>query len=230
MGVGMMGHIGAIGADQVLVLPLIDSRTNGISMVQIGPKDRRHPFRWFVRLPNIEDAERFPCPFGYDRKSVRFDPVILYYDHPVPPRTSAVINRIVCGADVGKCAQTSIEQWIPTQETVHLPALPISIPSLAAGQILEFIGTSYWRKGPGKNRVDGWTKREAGPSAVENRTLSILCMFKMTWLPKETSKTRYQVMSGRVTDRAPIAPVADSAPTPLADLNPPDQTEPPTDE
>jgi|GEM_PF-5160640 len=222
------GQLGTVGSDMTIVLPLSDSKTNGPASAIVGPKERKNAFRWFVRTPDLRDAEKFACPMGYDRRSIRFDPVLLYLDHPFPPRTAATIKRVVCGSETGKIRGTQLDQWTSTRETIHWPALEFEAPTIGPCQVLEFEGTSWWKKGPWGKTMDPWLKGERGPVGTEIRTLSVLCLFRMSWLPRET-RSRFQFVDGSAVHRPPISVVAREAPQSVApappEVEPPDQKE-----
>ncbi len=196
-------HVATIGSNGTLVLPVLDSRTGGQASVVVGPGTRKNAFRWFVTTPRLEDAERFGCPFGYERRSVRFEPVLLYVDYPVPPMTGVSLVRVACGSEAGKIAQTQIDRWVPTEETIHWPAMAFSSNTMAPDQTLEFEGSSWWKRDfRGKKTMDPWVMTTSPPLGTEVRTLSILCLFRMTWLPKKTG-AKYQFVNGSAMGAPP---------------------------
>lgn len=223
-----------VGSDGKLSVPVMDARTNSFACAFVGPRDRRNALRWFVRMPEREDAERFPCAMGYDRKSVRFEPYMLYVDSPVPERTSVVISKVVCGSEVGKIDKTPIERWSPVpDETICWPAMPFSVGSVAPGQAVEFVGSSWWRRTPGRRRAEAWEPLERGPQMEVPRVMSVCCLVRMSWLPAKTEKHRFQFVPRAAAGRPPSVPVEKRAPrTPLQpgqqDPERPEEGDPPT--
>lgn len=202
------GLVVTVGRDGNLSIPVVDARTNSMAMALVGPKDRRNAVRWFVRLPTLEESERFPCPMGYDRKTIRFEPFLLYVDSPIPHRTMVSFHKVMCGSEVGKIDKTTLDRWMPTpQETIHWPALSLSIGAVAPNQVVELLGSSWWRKGPGKKRLDTWEIPDRGPQFEEQRILSVYCLVKMSWLPAQVGKTKFQFVPGKATHKPPVAPV-----------------------
>lgn len=217
-----------IGGDQTLSMPLIDTKTNGPLMLEIGPKNQTHNFRWFVRLPSLEDSERMPCPFGYDRTTIRFDPILLYIDAPTPVGANFHLYQVSSGPFSSRLPKTSSERWTATRETVRWPALLLNLESMAPDSAIEFHGVSGWKF---SNRTRGiWPH---GPPSLQAHAISVMCLFKMTWLPKEKGKVQIQYVSGSAVDRpqnapVPVQPVPDlekeelppEAPPPVPDVDP----------
>ncbi len=203
-----------VGQDKKVSLPVLDARTNSYSAALVGPRDRRNAIRWFVRMPEIEEAERFPCPMGYDRRTIRFEPFMLYVDSPIPPRTSVTFTRVICGPENGTIGKMSIDQWAASrEEAIYWPAMPFSIGSVAPDQVVEFVGTSWWRKTPGKKRLEAWQPVERGPQLEEERIMSVYCLVRMSWLPAKTRQSRSQFQfAPKAAGRAPVAPVGARAP------------------
>lgn len=228
-----------VGRDGNLSIPVVDARTNTMASAIVGPKDRRNAIRWFVRIPTIDEAERFPCPMGYDRKTVRFEPYLLYVDSPIPLRTQVSFHKVICGPEVGRISKTTIDMWSPTpQETILWPALPFSVGSVAPGQVVEFIGSSWWRRSQGRKRLDPWEQIERGPQFEETRMMSMNCLVRMSWLPAQVGRTKFQFVPGKAAQKTPTAhvdprmPRAPSAPKDLGQVDPirPVETGPSNDE
>lgn len=202
------GVFGSVDSGPTLVLPLIDSRTGGSAVAHIGPNIRANPFRWFIKLPDKEDAERLPAPMGFDRESIRFEPFLLYLDQMLPNRTHVTVDRVLCGSEAGSIQKTPMEKWLPVTETVHWPAIYFHMTALAPGQIIEFLGSSRWRRAPLKNKVDPWEKMTSGPALSEPRVLSVQCMIRLSWLPKMSQRQKIKISKGNPAADAPVAPVA----------------------
>lgn len=218
-----------VGGDGKLSIPVLDSRTNDFAAALVGPRDKRNAIRWFVRMPEADEAEKLPCPMGYDRRSVRFEPYMIYIDSPIPPRTSIVFHKVVCGSEVGKIDKSPADQWRPSPDTICWPALEFSIGSVAPGQAVEFIGSSWWRRSPGRKRMDAWEPLERGPQFEEPRVMSACCLVRMSWLPARPAKARFQFVPKAASGRAPTVPVDRRNPRPPLQEEQPSPERPPED-
>jgi hypothetical protein len=84
-----------------------------------------------------------------------------------------------------------MHKWTPQPETVHWPAFPLQGAQMTPGETLELSGHGYWMK-PSRYKTQRRTPSpyEPGqtpfpPEFLENHVISVLCLFRMSWLPTQ---------------------------------------------
>lgn len=198
--------VGTIGSNGTLVLPFLDAVTNSVPCWILGPDERRNPVRWFLRMPELEDAEKFPAPLGRDRRSIRFSPTLVYLENMAPPNITGMLDRVLAGESEGSVTKKCMHLWRPLPDTVHFPAHEIRTRELKPGEALELQGATWWRKSRRRKPEYEWEKdlfKDRSSSVTERQPLSMLCLIKMTWLPSTPRKMSYRVVNGSPTMRNP---------------------------
>jgi hypothetical protein len=194
-----------VGTDQTLTKPLLDADTGGVTRLCAGPEYRRHNLRFFLRMPSEDEAEKLPCPMGFDRKSVTFEPYMLVLPNPLPHNVTAQFYRINTPDGRGKIGKRKLHLWHPEVDTAIYPSLAVNVGSLQPGQPLELHGTSYWynpRSGRRTTRQSTQTFVNAAPDwmppppVVTYSPFQILVMIRMKWLPATAQDHRTEYVSG----------------------------------
>lgn len=205
-----------VGTNGTLTMSLVDANTSQIACLRAGNGYKRHPFRFFAKMPEREEAERFPSPLSYDRSTVTFVPTLLVLDQPLPPHFTAGFTRVVTlKGDLGKLTKTAIHCWRPELESHLFPAARIECSSLRPGETVEFEGVSYWYNSTTKMRGararDGFLSRapsERPPSTEMRQAVSLRLFITMSWLPLHVDNRGFQVVQGDPLHHASPAPVS----------------------
>lgn len=193
------------GADNRMVVPLIEVSTNGPPILQIGPGTTRWPFRWFLRMPDLEECERIPCPMAYDRSSIRFEPEVVYSDQQIPEYAHFEIHKIILGDEIVR-TKSKFHSWERSIDTGGHPSLKVGMASMAPGSTMEFIGTTYWKQ-PQKSEV--WQNRM--PTERTRIGISLLMRLKPSWLPKPEKRKKIEFFRGSTAEK-PMDPVSVTPP------------------
>jgi hypothetical protein len=220
---GFERFVTTVGTNGTMVFPLLDARNAGIPTFIVGPSYRRNGIRFYARMPSVDEAERLPSPMGYDRRSVTFEPVLLYIDGPLPPHCTGEFHRVMSGKNRGKMDKKPLHKWYPLEDTAIYPAAQINIPTLRPDETIEFEGSSYWYNPKQATRTVSqrpsmyrpYSQPEPPPSIESQRPVSLMLLVKLKWLPNDVKKKNIQVVEGSPIDFVnPPQPLAPEAPVP----------------
>jgi hypothetical protein len=197
----MSSFVTTVGTDQTMSMPLLDAETGGITRLISGPDYRRNSLRYFLRMPDKDEAEKLPCPMGFDRNSITFEPYLIVAPNPIPDCVTAQFYRITGPEGRGKIGKRKIHLWQSQIDTGIYPCHPIQIHSLRPGQTMEIEGNSFWFN-PRRTRRAGQVYVAASPEwspAPPIKTFvpfQLLVMVKMKWLPKNVAKGHTEYVHG----------------------------------
>ena len=211
------------GSNGSLVLPMVDTTTSGMPSLKIGPYFAKNPLHLSIVMPEREEAYNLPAPLKADRRSVRFQPVLLYLDMPLMPQTSFHFDRVSSMDERGKVHKTPAHMWEPHERTAIYPSLPVQMAPVLPGERVHFDGWSFFvrkKKGtlkPGSRVVSPFDANFDPPEMSRYVNVRILCLVEMTWSTMERpGKRRIQVVQGDPvvwsTGQAPEPIVPDMAP------------------
>lgn len=217
-----------VGTNGTITFPLQDAANAQIPVLPIGPHYRRNPFRFFVKMPSKEEAEKLPAPLRFDRKTVTFEPLQLYIGGPLPPHCTAKFTRVMSGTYKGKINKKPLHQWTTQVDTTIYPAAPIELPALRPGEIIEFEGVSWWynarppRAGQ-RVRTNPFAypqPPEPPPNIAMRMPVHLMLLVKMKWLPKEVRRKNIRVVQGSPIDWT-VSPSAISPEAPAPEVQTP---------
>lgn len=215
--------ITTIGTNGTITMPLLDAKTGGPPILVIGPVYKRNAFRFFAKMPSLEDAAQLPAPITADRMTVSYEPLLVYQDGPLPPHATGHIYRVVAGREKGKMPKKDFHLWDPDENTAIYPAAKIRIPTLKPDEVIEFEGVShffnpetpkYSQKGKPLNPFH-WVVMPEDPPAVElHAAMMFRLLVKLHFLPLRHSKKRYHVVEGNPVQwaHAPVTPPRETEP------------------
>lgn len=209
-----------VGTNGTISMPLFDS-SGGIPLLRIGPVYERHSIRYFVKMPDLEDAGHLPAPMNADRNTITFEPCFVYISSPIPPGCNAKFLRAVSGNTKGKITKKPIRKWTSNESSTIYPVGSIQIPQMRPGDTIELEGVSFFQSAKKtsyaqrkKQRLNpfAWSSQFSIPPPQSEMThpLSIQLLVKLHYLPKTGSKKRYKVVEG-----SPLA--WNEAPMPVED-------------
>lgn len=192
-----------VGADGTMVMPLSDASSSGIPILIVGPGYSRNAVRYFVTMPDKEEAVRhLPVPIGYNRESVTFEPRALIVSGPLPFHCTVMFIRIRAGSDKGKISKKAAHLWSPLDNTALWPAIPLNMPPLSPGETLDFQGTSYWyndsnyKNRKAKSVLTFPLPPEPPPQVLTKMPASLQLLVKLHWLPNDTRKRQFSFVNG----------------------------------
>lgn len=188
------------GSNGSLVIPMIDTSSAGMPCVKIGPYFTKNPMRMSIILPDREDAYSLPAPVRADRKAIRFQPVLIYFDMPLPPQTTFHFDRIYSVEERGKVKKTPAHTWEPHERTSIYPSLPIQVSPVLPGERIHFDGWSYFvrkRKMTVKNIGSIPMTDFDPPEMTRFVNMRIMCLVEAIWPTMDRPrKTKVNVIKG----------------------------------
>lgn len=203
-------YVTTVGTNGTMSFPLLDAQSGGLPLLVVGPDFTRNTIRFFVKMPDLEEAMRLPAPMKYDRSTVTFEPVMLYLDGPLPPHCTMKFHRVVCGKERGKLNKAPAHLWEPQNETAIYPANRVQAPTMRCGNTIEFEGVSFWfnsreqdRKKEPKRNIFHWPPPPEPPPPVKmTHPVSLMLLVKMHWIPKGSQKKSFRIVNGSPVDWA----------------------------
>lgn len=197
------GYMVTAGSNGSLVLPMVDTSTSGMPSLKIGPYFAKNPLHLSIVMPEREEAYNLPAPLKADRRSVRFQPVLLYLDMPLMPQTSFHFDRVSSMEERGKIMKTPAHTWEPHERTAIYPSLAVQMAPVLPGERVHFDGWSFFvrkKKGiskPGSRVVTPFDANFDPPEMTRFINVRILCLVEMTWSNMERpGKRKIQVVRG----------------------------------
>lgn len=209
-------YVTTIGTNGTMSFPVLDASNGGLPLLVVGPGYARNGVRFFVRMPTREEASQYPAPMNVDRKSVRFEAVMLYLSAPMPLHYTVEFTRVISGTERGRMKKHPAHLWCPDNDSAIYPANKITIPTMKCEDMIEFEGTSYWFNA--KERESRRERRnplywppppEPPPPVRTVQTISLMLLVKMHWIPMSSVAMRKNV---RVVEGSPIDWVSSGTP------------------
>jgi len=202
-------YVTTVGTNGTMSFPVLDAASGGLPLLIVGPNFTRNGIRFFVKMPDREEAMRLPAPLKYDRSTVTFEPVMLYLDGPLPPHCTMKFHRVVAGTERGKLKKKPAHLWEPQDATAIYPANQIQMPTMRCSDVIQFEGVSYWfnarerdRSGSKKNIFHWPPPPEPPPPVKMSHPVSLMLLVKMHWIPKTNQRKSFRVVNGSPIDWA----------------------------
>lgn len=200
-------YVTTVGTNGTMSFPVLDAASGGLPLLVVGPDYQRNGIRFFVKMPDREEAMRLPAPMKYDRSTVTFEPVMLYLDGPLPPHCTMKFHRVISGKERGKLKKKPAHLWEPQDATAIYPANTLQMPTLRCSDVIEFEGVSYWfnareskRRTPKRNIFHWPPPPEPPPPVKMANPVSLMLLVKMHWIPKAAKRKSFRVVEGSPVD------------------------------
>jgi hypothetical protein len=199
-----MQYTTTVGSNRTATMSLLDAETGGMPRLIAGPGTRINNVRFYLRMPEEKECDQFPAPMGFDRRSITFEPFVLFIQGALPFNTTCKFYRITSPDGNGKINKLEIHKWTNLPETATYPGISIQVPSLRPNQIIEIEGASAWRKSK-------YFHQETAPIIQTYIPVSILALVKMKWIPLQNKKRSIEIVRGDPILH-PHSPVMDADP------------------
>lgn len=193
-----------VGTNGSVTFPVYDAADGGIPKLTIGPKYAHNSFRFFVKMPTLEECAGLPAPMNADRSTISFDPEFLFIDGPVQPGYTGHIYRVTAPDQVGRIRKKRFHLWSPLDASSIHSALGVKIGMLQPGQAIEFFGASYYvnlNKKARRKKDNYWQGLSPTmPMAKSQQPFALMLMVKLHYLPKTGFKKRFRTAKGSPLD------------------------------